>query len=199
MAIKEIKFKFNGTRPLMIQSERTANPLDPITKGIKKYTSKPASQKTDADHLAVMRLEFEAAFYVGAPDNLGPCIPGLNVEACIRDGAKSQRKGATITRALNVAEEWIAVQYKGPRTIAELWAQPDKFVDYRGVKPTSKAKVMRCRPVFHGWSLVATVEFEDEMINRKQLIEYVKYAGKYVSVGTYRPTFGRFSVSVLKK
>lgn len=198
MSIQEIKFRFTGTRPLMMQSERTANPLDPIVKEIQKYTGKKPKDKTDADHVAVHRLEFEAAFYNGDSfGKIGPYLPGLNIEACLRDGAKSQRKGATIRRAIQVPDECAKLEYKGPRTIKQLWEEP-AFVDIRGVRPT-RGKVMRCRPIFPDWALTTTVLYENTMLNKQELVDIAEYAGKYIGLGTYRPTFGRFDVKVLRK
>lgn len=193
--IKTIRFQFTGTRPLLIQSERTANPMDPIVKEIRKYTSKKPKDKTDADYVAIARLEFEAAFYNGtAFAAIGPYLPGLNIAACLRDAAKSQRKGATVVRAIEVLETEVPIKFKGPRVIADLW-QKQEFVDIRGVKPT-KGKVMRCRPIIRDWSMEATIEYEETMLNRSEIIDIAKYAGSYVGIGTFRPTFGRFKVTV---
>lgn len=198
MGIQQIRFELTGTTPLLLQSERTANPLEPVVKEIRKYTSKKAKDKTDADHAAVFRLEFEGAFYDGtAFDELGPYLPATNIQACVRDAAKHQRKGATVVRSLHVVEEAVKIEYEGPRTIEALWNE-QRFVDIRGVR-VGRAKVMRCRPIFEEWRAAVTLMYESEMLNRESLIDIVTYAGKYVGLGNFRPTYGRFDANVIKK
>ena len=194
--IGEIKFKFIGTQPLMVQSARLANPLDPLTQEIQKYTRKKPKEKTDADHSAIMRLEFEGAFYNGAEfTDIGPYLPGENILAALRDGGKSQRKGAAVRRGLFSVERALAIKYKGPRTIEELW-KAMTCVDIRGVRLNGRSTVMRCRPIFADWELSPTIRYDDQILNKAKVIEIAEYTGNYIGVGTYRPTFGRFSVEV---
>ena len=125
--IKE-QIKLKGVTPLLMSSERCANPIDPLSKQIKELTGK--RKKTDEDLEQIARLEWEGQLYMNGE---GPVIPGENVEAMIRDGAKFVRMGRNIQRGLQVVEQKIKLEYSGPRDIEGLWNQRDKFSDMRSV------------------------------------------------------------------
>ena len=109
--IKE-QIKLKGVTPLLMSSERCANPIDPLSKQIKELTGK--RKKTDEDLEQIARLEWEGQLYMNGE---GPVIPGENVEAMIRDGAKFVRMGRNIQRGLQVVEQKIKLEYSGPRDI----------------------------------------------------------------------------------
>ena len=70
-----IKRRIQGIVPLIMHSNRLANPLDPITKQ-SRALKRP---KTDDEILQKLRLEFMAGLYMSEGD--GPVIPGMNLEA----------------------------------------------------------------------------------------------------------------------
>jgi hypothetical protein len=87
--MKKLKVTWKGISPLLMHSNQGVNPLHPITKEIKKYTGK--RKKTDEDFEIIADLEWESGLYwkdaVG-----GTFIPAENVEATIRNGAKSIKR-----------------------------------------------------------------------------------------------------------
>ena len=185
--IKEI-IKIEGTTPLLMASERLANPIDPLSKQIKELTGK--RKKTDDDLEQIARLEWEGHLYMNGE---GPVIPGENVEAMIRDGAKFVRMGRNIQRGLQILEQKVKLEYSGPRDIEGMWNQRDKFTDIRSVV-LQKKRIMRCRPIFHEWSISFTVVASEELLNMVDILGYVKTAGDFVGICDYRPRYGRFEI-----
>ena len=185
--IKET-IKIVGTTPLLMASERLANPIDPLSKQIKELTGK--RKKTDDDLEQIARLEWEGHLYMNGE---GPVIPGENVEAMIRDGAKFVRMGRNIQRGLQILEQKVKLEYSGPRDIEGMWNQRDKFTDIRSVV-LQKKRIMRCRPIFHEWSISFTVVASEELLNMNDILGYVKQAGDFVGLCDYRPRYGRFEI-----
>ena len=191
--MKTIKFRWTGTAPLLMQAVTLADPIHPLTQAIREFTSKRAKDKTGADHEAVAKLEFEASIYFDT--KLGPCLPGLNLDACIRDGAKHMRKGAAIERGFTTFDEFVPLSFKGPRTIEGLWTDK-RFVDRRAVG-VQASKTMRTRPIFREWSVEFETAYDEDVLDFETVKVAAEKAGKYGGVGTYRPRFGRFTSEVL--
>lgn len=182
--------KITGTRPLLMHADVFADPLNPLTKAHKELTSK--RKKSDDDHEAIAKSEWRGGMYF--EDDIGPYIPGVNVEASLIAGAKLSRLGTQIKRSVEVMNERCKLEYEGPRTIKGLWDKA--FYDARSVK-VQTSRLMRYRPLFRKWSTEFEVAFDPESINREQVIKCLEDAGQYCGVGDYRPKFGRFAVEVI--
>ena len=191
-AIMEIiKLKITGTRALIMHADTFANPLSKLTKAHKELTSK--RKKTDEDHEAIARSEWEGGMYFDK--ELGPYLPGINIEAALIAGGKLSKLGTQLKRSVEVMEEMCPLQYDGPRDMNGLWDAG--FYDARSVK-VQTARLMRYRPKFTKWSAECTVMFDPETINREQVVKCLEDGGAYCGVGDFRPKYGRFSVEVIK-
>lgn len=186
--METINVRITGISPLLMHSDRFANPLDPATKAHKELTSK--RKKTDEDHEAIARSEWMGSLYI---DKNGPYIPGQNIDAAIIEAAKMQKLGKTVKRAVQVVDDRVHLEYTGPKT-AEALFQPE-FIDVRGVK-VGMAKLMRCRPIFREWAAGFTVMYNPEQINREDLVKAINDAGLLVGLCDYRPRFGKFTAEV---
>ena len=191
----ELTITCEGQTPILLHSARTVNPLDPITKELKKVTGK--RKKTDEDHEAMARIEFEAALY--HDDVLGPYIPAENVERCLRDAGVFTKNGKNVTRAVIVMDDKIPLIYpgadgrKGPREVEELWQ--GKFYDQRPVK-VGTARLIRTRPRFADWSIEFTVQLDESVLDADVFEAIVEKAGSAIGLGDFRPRFGRFSATI---
>lgn len=187
MAYQESKFEIVGVAPLMMHSIRLANPLDQAAKAIKAVSSK--RKKTEDDHEAMARLEFLGSLY---RDDAGHyIIPAPAWEACIVEGAKSQKSGKIAKSGIFVADD-TTIRYAGPKDPEARYADPS-CVDYRAVRVQS-ARLMRCRPIFRGWSATLTVSHDPRVVAADTLRQWLEIAGRLVGVLEYRPRFGRFDV-----
>ena len=165
-----LKVRITGIAPLLMHSARYANPLDPATKAHKALTSK--RKKTDEDHEAIQKSEWLGGLYHNK--EMGPYIPGANVEASLFEAAKMQKLGKSAKRSLLVIENEIKLEYKGPRDIEGLYSNVD-FVDVRAVK-VQTAKLMRCRPKFNNWSITFQIQYNTEQLDEREILRIVEYA-----------------------
>lgn len=184
--------RITGISPLLQQAETLANPLHELTKAHKAVSGK--RKKTEEDYVWLMESEWSASMYYD--DEIGPYIPALNMEGCIAEAGKIHRLGKTIKQSVQVQTDKAKLEYDGPRKKAALW-KSNKFADVRGVNVGGK-KIMRCRPIFLGWSAQFDIAFMEDVISRSDLLRVIEEAGRRIGIGTYRPRFGRFSVEVIQ-
>lgn len=186
--MKTATYKIKGLTPMMMHSERLANPFDPLTREIKAVTGK--RKKTEDDLLEIARLEWLGGLY--HDDDAGIHVPGYNILACIINGGKLHKLGTAVKRAAIVTDDKVSVEYDGPKTPAKLF-ENKAFVDIRSVK-VGTSKVARCRPIFKHWQLAFTVAYDETALQKSELDMCVKSAGMMVGLGDYRPRFGRFEI-----
>lgn len=195
--MEQLTLHFIGESPLLMHRPVLVNPLDGRTKEVKKYTGK--RKKTQEDHEIIMRLEWEAGLY--HDPQIGPYLPGVNVETCLRDSGKITKLGTAVTRGVIVPDDKLSLLYDGPRGngngVQELWDA--NYKDYRVVGNQQNA-VMRCRPCFKpnsaAWQLKVPLFVEPSIIDPTEVIDIAKRAGLMIGLGDYRPRFGRFKVEV---
>lgn len=186
----DFKITMTGVRPLLMHSARLANPLDTTVKALKAISSKRA--KTDDDHIEMARLEYAGSLYINA--DLGPYIPGENIERCLVDGGKITKKGTAITRALFIKTDINPLLYRGPRDVDGLWLD-ENFRHVASVK-VQQNRVMRTRPMFQTWTVEAEGVLDTSILAEDELCSIAETAGNMIGLGDYRPRFGRFTVTV---
>lgn len=186
MAFQLLSLKFIGIKPLIHHRGDLANPLDPYAKEMKKVTSK--RKKTDADYEQLSRLEFLGSLYM---DGDGPIIPAQNIEACLVDSAKKEKKGPETKAGLFCINNPKLI-YDGPQQPEDLWGDP-AFRLVSGVV-VQRNRIFRTRPMFPNWSLVADLEFNDELMDRQTVVGIAHRAGQIIGLGDWRPRYGRFNV-----
>lgn len=193
--MEKITLKIIGSSPILMHSDRMANPLDPIKKRLAPYTAK--RKKTDDDHEAIARIEWEAGMYFN--EDIGPFLPGRMIKAALIQSAKKTKDGPKIKSGVVVTTEEAPLEYSGPRDLEKMWKSA-KFVDMRSVV-VQRARLMRCRPRFLDWSATVDITFDGAVIDRADLVRIADTAGELVGIGDYRPEnggdFGRFSVEVV--
>lgn len=188
MSMEILAVRILGTSPLMMHSDKLANPLHPATKAHKELTAK--RKKTDEDHLAIARSEFLAGAY--HHEGLGFFVPSANFDATFLAGAKLQKLGTHWKRGAVVMTDKARLLFDGPSTPEALW-EDTRFVDCRGVK-VGTAKVMRYRPVFLVWATELDVAINTDVLDLQEAKKAIEDSGKLIGVCEYRPRFGRFEV-----
>lgn len=185
----DFNLTLTGTAQLLMHNSRLANPLDPATKALKKYTSK--RQKTDEDHEALAHLEFLGSLYLD-PD-IGPYIPGENVFRALVDGAKLTKLGTKVTRGLFIDGAKNPLVYKGSRD-AEILYKAGQFLD-ASVK-VGMQRVMRRRPMFTDWKVQVEGYIDPSVLEVSDLSTISENAGKFIGLGDWRPRYGRFTAEI---
>ena len=184
--MKNLLVTWKGTTPLIMHSCQCVNPLHPIAKELKKYTSK--RNKTDEDLKKISDLEWESGAYW--KDGLGLYIPGENVEATLINGAKANKKGKDIEKYVDVCDLYIPFNYGENLTKEEL-IQSFEYRDTR-VMTVQRSKILRTRPRFDQWTISFKITYNEEKIDLETIINAMEYAGNYVGLCDSRPKYGKF-------
>lgn len=190
--MQSITLKIVGQSPMLVHSDRGANPISADTQAHKALTSK--RKKTDEDHMAIARSEYHLGFYAGPYK--GVHIPSTNFKSTLVEGAKFNKLGASFNRCVLILADDIQIDHSGPADKQKMWDTP-ACVDCRSVK-VGQARLMRYRPRLNDWSFTVEIVFDENMIERAQILAAAENAGKYIGIGDYRParggSFGRFTV-----
>ncbi len=180
---------------LLMHNGRLNDPRDPYTRALKVLTSK--KKKSDEDHDAIQKAEWNGGLY--HDDEIGPFIPGENIQQMLVKGARKAKQGKEFV-SVSVEEDEIPLAYDGPRSREDLYAAGMQFVDTRRAGVNGSG-VMRTRPRFKDWRLAFTIAIEDDAsVNVEDVERALKIAGRVEGVGDFRPgspkggRFGRFFV-----
>lgn len=194
---KRVQVTITGTSPMLMHSDRGANPLSDESKALKAVSTK--RKKTEEDHAAMMEIEWNASLYLNAEGQI--VVPVENVRASIRDGAKLSKMGKEISRKVFIEGEHIPLTYSGPRDRKKLF-EDTRFRDVRSVR-VGQQRVMRTRPFFRDWSLTFVAYWEPDAFDVDLFKQCLESAGKFIGLGDFRPdkggTYGRFVVSETKE
>ena len=188
--MKNLRVTWKGITPLIMHSCQCVNPLHPISKELKKYTSK--RNKTDEDLIKISDLEWEAGAYW--KDNMGLYMPAENVEATIQNGAKANKKGKDIEKYVSVTDLYIPFNYGENLTKEEL-IQNYEYRDTR-IMTVQRSKVLRTRPRFDQWNITFNVLYNEEKIDIETIVNAMEYAGSYVGLCDSRPKYGKFVATI---
>jgi len=181
---------------------RAANPLAIEAKVMKPLTSK--RNKTDADHAIIARHEWEAGMYI---HNGIIVMPSINVEKCFVLGARRRKLGKQFEQGVFIAEDYMPMDYQGPKIKLNgdnLFPHPelDKFFQngmmvHQAMVTVSRRSILRTRPIFYDWSFQVTIDYDEDLLDERDLIDCASIAGKYIGLCERRPRLGRFDVKVV--
>lgn len=188
--MKNLQVTWKGTTPLIMHSCQCVNPLHPIARELKKYTSK--KNKTEEDLIKISDLEWESGAYW--KDGIGLYMPAENVEATIKNGAKANKKGKDIEKYVSVTDLYIPFFYGENLTKEELIANYD-YRDTR-IMTVQRAKVLRIRPRFDQWHIIFNLMYDDTKIDIDTIVNAMEYAGSYVGLCDSRPKYGKFTTII---
>jgi hypothetical protein len=187
-----------GGSPLLMHSERLADPLEEIVREIAKVSKK--RNKTDTDHQTIARLEFIGGMYTNGN---GPCLPAWNILRCLQEAAQRTKRGKDVLRGVYPLAEHVDVffadpetgkPYDGDRATEALWSHGG-FALRKSVG-VQRARTMRTRPVFSDWSAELPIEVDATIFDQDVLAEIWRQAGVYVGMADMRPVYGRFAGTV---
>ena len=188
--MKKIKCEFHGISPIILHSCQCVNPLHPLSIEMKKITS--IRTKTEEDIVNLSKLEWESGLYYD--EKIGVYIPAENVEAAVREGAKARKKGKDIVRGFQCETMMIPLNIGENLTLEQMRDDP-RFYDVRSMK-VKQSRVMRTRPRFNMWNISFTAMYDENLMNFKDVVDAIEYAGQYVGMCDSRPKYGKFVARV---
>lgn len=194
--MKQITIKLTGTSPLLLSSDKLADPLNPLTIRHKELTSK--RKKTEDDHRLIARSQWQGLLYWD--DKLGVVMPTQNIRAAMIGGGKLNKLGMALKRGTLMMDDVVPLDYGKKLTIEQLWDG-----DYKDVRSVvvSQARVMAYRPKFNKWSIIFDFQYDENVLDENQLMQSLDNAGMFVGIGGYRPEkggiFGRFKAEKIEQ
>lgn len=192
----DITIELTGTAPLLMHNPQLVDPFNKWTRAMKAITDKGSRNMTDADRMDLARLEFMGGLYWDP--ELGPYLPGANVEAALVGGARLTRHGTKVQRGLFVTEDRCMVRYDGPRDPDDLWAD-EAYRSALRVCVNRGSSTIRYRPQFPvGWQLVAPAVLDESTISFDVFSDIAVTSGLAMGLGDNRPRYGRFTATVTK-
>ena len=72
-----------------------------------------------------------------------------------------------------------------------------RFRDVRAMK-VKTSRVMRTRPRFNMWRISFTATYDENILDFREIVDAIEYAGQYVGLCDSRPKYGKFSASVIE-
>ena len=188
--MKTIKCEFHGLSPMIMHSCQCVNPLHPISLEMKKITSK--RKKTEEDIIKLSDLEWEAGLYWNK--DVGVYVPAENIEATIREAAKSKKLGKHFQKGFMVQDMMVPMDIGENLTKEEMCADA-RFRDVRPMK-VQQARVLRTRPRFNMWNITFTAAYDENILNFDDVVNAIEYGGQYVGLCDSRPKYGKFSAKI---
>jgi hypothetical protein len=190
--VKNYLLRLIGATPLVMHSDRLADPLDDYTKAVKEISGK--TTKTEADHLELGKREFVGGLYYNP--EVGVYIPAENIHKCLIESARRQKLGKHVERGVLVDVQHVPLQYDGPQTPEALWDNPAHR--YRKSVGVGKKRIMRTRPMFPAWELEIPLVVDETVLDGHVLAQIVEEAGRYVGLCERRPMFGKFDAELIE-
>lgn len=186
------KTTIEGTRPLLMHNGRLTDPLDPFTKKLSQAAKK--RNKSDDEHIAVGRIEFEGSLYWDA--KAGPYLPIDNLQAMLIEGARKRKMGKEFESLVEVVEpaslDGYKIEYKGPRDPEGMWGAA---MYLRKGAIVGQSRVIRTRPRFKEWRCSFEIEILDDGPDPSHVERALADAGRLIGMGDWSPRYGRFQVT----
>ena len=189
--MKTIKFKIEGTRPLMLNNPQTVNPFNEYSKMLKPLTSKRT--KTEDDLIEISRIKFISCWYI----NDGVYImPQEIIWRSICEAAKERKLGKKFERSFALVNDSILNFKDKDKSPEDLFEYHQEYVDVRAVG-IKNIKITTTRAIIQSWNLMFEAWYDESQIDEKEIVDVVEIAGLRYGLGTYRRLYGRFNAKKL--
>lgn len=190
-----LKFRLTGEAPLIPHSGQGQDRKLEINQ--RRAQIHANRHKVEADFDELEKLDFLIGLYVDADGE--PCIPGENIEGCMfgKSGAASYTKGVTrkAAAAAIFCDGSYKLEYEGPRDPKALQKLADFNFRCKAVRSGVSNYIVR--PIFHEWSTIVEIKYNDDLIDSGDVVRLLEYAGENVGLMDWRPKYGRFQSELL--
>ena len=189
------RIKIKGIRPLIMHNGAAGlDTRSPANLEKAEIASKKGSNRTAIDDDRLRELECQTSLWLDEKDT--PTIPAGAIRAAIETGARKLKQGPQVREGLIVEDvngfEYNRKQYG--KTVDELGKKAQFTV---GVV-VQRNRILRTRAKFDQWACDFTVEVDDELVDKDQLLTWLDIAGRRIGLGDWRPEksgdYGRFEV-----
>lgn len=197
MAIQQLTIRYTGIDALLQNNPQMSDPLNKYSKEMKSISGK--RKKTDDDILTMRQIELRAKIYW---DDVfgGIYIPSTWVAASIQgvSWSKAKIKKADIRASVFASEPKIKLFYEGMEKVKAPLdiVKQEEFHNVVSLKQ-GQVRVVKATPIFNNWHFTATLDFDDSIINERELKELIEYGAAFGGFGDFRPTYGRATVEFI--
>ena len=190
MAFQTLEVTFRGIDQLLLNNPQTADPLNKYSKEMKRFTNKRA--KVDDDILEMRRIEMRSKIYWD--EDMGIYVPASWVISliCGNSWVRCKIKKSDIRAAVFVTDWKLPLEYDGKKGVKDPLdiVDDEKFQLLKSLKQ-GRDRIVKAIPSFESWSFSATVEYEDDIISKEDIVSLIEYGAKFGGLGDFRPTYGR--------
>lgn len=191
--MKSITIKLIGNGPMLMHADTFVDKLNPAAKAHRALTTDKVKKNTDAGCEEIMLSEMRGSLYYR--EDVGIYLPSVNVQKCLIEAARLRKQGKNIERGVIILDDSKLI-YKGPQDPDELAKSP--AFRYGKSIVQQRQRIMRYRPIFNQWSADVVIMYQEDVIDRDQIITAAEDAGRLIGIGDWRPRFGRFSIEVVE-
>jgi hypothetical protein len=191
---QRMSFHIQGVSPHIQHNGRLADPSDYYVVQMSLLHNK--KDKTPEIYDQLKALEWEGSLYFD--DTMHVVVPDYVLEGALYEAAKKRKLGQVIRSGVFSTERsWRLIFPGDERTVEELRDDPN-FLDRRTiVNPSTRGKLMRCRPRFDNWELKFELKYRPDMIPDYSLYEVVRILGHDIGFSDDRKRAGgRFDILV---
>lgn len=158
---------------------------------------KRGSNRTEADDIRLRELDCYTSLWLDGEG--APTVPEAAIRAVIENGAKKLKQGPQVREGL-VVEKTNKFHYD--ESLGNHADELCKTVQFTVGVVVQRSRILRTRARFEKWGVTFTVEVDDELVDREQLLTWLEIAGRRVGFGDWRPQksghFGRFDVTAVE-
>jgi len=174
-----------------MHNEQLSDPLNKWSKAIREISGK--RKKTDADLIEMSRREWYGGLYINENDE--PLIPSRALERLLRDAATRSKRGKDVLSGIIVPDDAI-LNYGKHLSLKQMWDSGDYAI--RASVKIGRQRVIRCRPIFHTWSLEFVAWNDEEIVNARDVEAFLELGGRLVGLCDWRPKHGRYTHEVVE-
>lgn len=182
----EMTVTIEGTTPLLLGNGIAADPLDPRVK--LRAPLKKKSQKTDADHKELARIDWDLALYLNKDGAI--ILPAPNFNASIIEGARGFKKGKKAAAGVVVVND-APLDFPDKRKSLDALYEMGRYT-YRRMISSSRGRVACVSPRFDEWRATFQILFDDEVCDAQTLRDWIMKGGRESGVGAFRRYFGKY-------
>lgn len=210
--MQNFTFSVVGTSPMITNNGSNIDPLNPINKLKKEFTSK--RKKSDDDYRNIARVEWFQTLYLSsrlilelredkfyADTNNLPTLtmPVKCVRAAIISGAKHNKNGKSVARAIQFEK----VDFYRPSETGKKMSFPDintmsddlAYIDATPMT-VNRAKVLKHRAIFAQWGFAVTGGIAEDILDPQAFEDAIAIAGRYEGINDSRAYgYGRFKLT----
>lgn len=193
--MQRVRVELVGRSALLLHNVQLADPDNETVRAIADISSK--RKKSEEDRKNMSRLEWYGGLYL-APGIDGPAMPTANLRKTFIEGGKITRQGTQVERALSFENMHVPLAYEGPRDIDLLWDSGEHVS--RLVVNVQRNKIVRTRPQFLEWAVVAIGYLQEDVMSVADLAAIASTAGRSVGLcDNRRNGYGRFTANIVEE